>query len=165
MRASTLTATSVSLFVAPSTHGTLVGAKGEVSAVQFGNDWPFTVPAGRFICRPASNVFFHAQGNKLYAVNGAAQACVENSDSCSGIKAKDIDPIWKNDTKLGHGLKKNIGPLINAGLGYCERQGSCASRGAQRAIEKRKEAKVHDNRTSARRVARLGNALSCQLPE
>jgi len=101
----------------------LVGANGEISAAQYGDDWPLTVSAGRLICQPPSRVFFQAPGTPVYAVNGAAEACIENSGGCGGIKAKDIDPIWKPDTKLGHGLKKSIGPLIDAGLSYCAKQG------------------------------------------
>ncbi len=102
----------------------LVGPNGEVSAAQFGSDWPLQLSSGRIVCRAPSMVFFLPPGGPLYAVNGSAQGCVNNDHpGCAGIKPVLIDPIWLDDTKLGHGLKKSIGPLIGAGLAYCERHG------------------------------------------
>lgn len=100
----------------------LVGANGEVSAAKFGDDWPLKVSAGRIVCRPPSMVFFQqTPGGPLYAVNGSAGGCIGSKHpGCNGIKPEEINPIWADDTKLGQGLKKSIGPLISAGLRYCE---------------------------------------------
>lgn len=55
-------------------------------------------------------VTFTANGT-TYAVNGLAETLV---------RGQKIDPIWQDNEALGEGFKKNIGPLLDRGLGLCE---------------------------------------------
>ncbi len=82
---------------------------GEVSAEEFGAEWPLTVPAGELRCEDGSSVTFTHDGT-TYAVNGTARG--------TG-RWPDIDPIWAPDPGV-EGLKVNIGPLIDRGLALCE---------------------------------------------
>lgn len=79
----------------------------EVARSDFGNAWPLTVGGGTLRCTGAGAVTFEAEGT-VYEVNGLA--------GTQNLGA-DIDPIWED---AGHGLKKNIGPLINRGLKLCK---------------------------------------------
>jgi hypothetical protein len=79
----------------------------EVSQADFGKDWPLTVQSGTLNCEGAGAVTFTTDGT-TYAVNGLA----------SGMdRWPEIDPIWADEP---HGLKKNIGPLIDRGLELCD---------------------------------------------
>lgn len=79
-----------------------------VSKAEFGAEWPLTVSEGILRCEGAGAVTFEAQ-DTVYAVNGLA----------GGLDAGiEIEPIWADDPELAD-LKKNIGPLIDAGLELC----------------------------------------------
>lgn len=84
-----------------------------VTAGDFGEKWPLTVDAGVLRCEPhagkTSQVTFMDGNGTIYAVNGIA--------SGTG-RFQDIDVIWAPATD-GVGLKKNISPLIDAGLALC----------------------------------------------
>ena len=100
----------VSLILATATCDTDEGDGGntvEVTRSDFGNAWPLTVGGGTLRCNGAGAVTFEAEGT-VYDVNGLA----ETQDL-----GADIDPIWED---AGHGLKKNIGPLISRGLKLCK---------------------------------------------
>jgi hypothetical protein len=77
-----------------------------LSRSDLGNDWPLTVDEGVVSCEGGGEVYFTADGT-TYAVNGLAQG---NSDLL------DIDAIWAD---ASGGLKKNMGPIIDAGLELC----------------------------------------------
>jgi Protein of unknown function (DUF2511) len=66
-----------------------------VSRADFGDDWPLTVESGLLCCRAG-------------AVNGQAMGNKENLD---------VGPIWASGENAP---KKNIGPLIQAGLALCD---------------------------------------------
>jgi len=78
----------------------------EVSRSDFGKDWPLTVQSGTLNCEGAGAVTFTTNGT-TYAVNGLANGMDQWPD---------IDAIWAD---APHGLKKNIGPLIDRGLKLC----------------------------------------------
>lgn len=87
------------------------GAKGPsrtITQAEFGDAWPFTIPAGELFCTGANAVTFVAAGT-TYAVNGAAT---------QAGRGDDIGPIWAADTSSG-GTKKSIAPIIDAGLALC----------------------------------------------
>lgn len=79
----------------------------EVSAVDFGDDWPLTVDHGLLRCEGVGAVTFTAPDGTVYAVNGLAKSSTNHPA---------IDPIWADS---GGGLKKNIGVLIEFGLRRC----------------------------------------------
>jgi Protein of unknown function (DUF2511) len=79
----------------------------EVSRADFGADWPLTVQSGTLNCEGAGAVTFTTNGT-TYAVNGLASGMDEWPE---------IDSIWAN---APHGLKKDIGPLIDRGLELCD---------------------------------------------
>jgi hypothetical protein len=95
-------ASSKSADKAPTGKGSL-----EISSADF-KKWPFTVDKGRLACKPGKSVTFTANGTE-YAVNGTAKS--------QGYKP--IDPVWAQDKELGHGLKVNIGDVLNRGLELC----------------------------------------------
>lgn len=88
----------------------VVGGPGwqNVSAAQFGNDWPLTVPSGTIRCEPGRAVVFDA--NKRYAVNGTAK------DRRLGAE---IEEIWAPNPGIP-GARKDISPLLNRGLSLCQ---------------------------------------------
>lgn len=47
-------------------------SEGDVSAKDFGSDWPFTVERGHLMCHDAYVATFRAEGGRRYALNGAA---------------------------------------------------------------------------------------------
>ena len=79
----------------------------EVSRADFGKKWPLTVSSGTLSCKEPGQVFFET-GGTVYTVNGMAATMTD---------LPEIDPLWKD---APHGLKKNIGPLIQRGLSLCK---------------------------------------------
>ena len=96
-----------------------------ISEADFGKTWPFTVSEGELRCSGIGVVTFKVN-NVAYAVNGLAAS--------AGFAP--IEPIWKLDRvqneqiakalkiavaefEAQHGLRINIGPVINAGLDLC----------------------------------------------
>lgn len=79
-----------------------------VSLSDFGQDWPLKVSGGILRCEDGAVTF--TDGTTIYAVNGAAK------DLGRGV---DIDPIWAAEPSIP-GAKKNIGPLLDRGLGLCK---------------------------------------------
>lgn len=78
-----------------------------VTRADFGDDWPLTVESGTLSCQPGRAVVFLAPDGTAYGVNGSA------------ADYEDIDPIWAENPG-GPGPKKDIGPLITAGLALCD---------------------------------------------
>jgi hypothetical protein len=95
-------------------------SSGRVSRLQFGEKWPLLVDSGTLAC-DGQAVTFRAEGI-LYAVNGTAM---------TRRLEKDIDPIWapgdpvwitdrQTKKRVNAGPpKRDIGPLIQAGLQLC----------------------------------------------
>ncbi len=105
-----------------------------LTEVEFGEDWPLTVATGTVRCLTdigGGAVVFDAAGRR-YAVNGTAKSAAKKQGFA------DIRPIWAEDTslaqrfaeetgvtveeaqsQLGPPLKKNIGPILDAGLAQC----------------------------------------------
>ncbi len=81
----------------------------EVSASDFGNDWPLTVVQGTLQCEPPGSVVFTTPEGTSYAVNGTAKDATD---------LPEIDAIWAEGEV--EGLKRNLGPLIQRGLALCE---------------------------------------------
>lgn len=80
----------------------------EVSASDFGDDWPFTVSSGEIKCIGSSAaVFIH--GNTTYQLNGMAQ----------NRGYAPIQPIWRDNPKIS-GTKVSIAPLLKAALALCQ---------------------------------------------
>jgi hypothetical protein len=80
-----------------------------VTARQFGNDWPLTVRSGTLRCDDDAVLF--ETGGRSYAVNGTAKTLTGHPD---------IRPIWAANPRFDDpAIKKNIGPLIDAGLELC----------------------------------------------
>jgi hypothetical protein len=75
----------------------------------FGADWPLLVEDGRVECRPGRQVVFISDGI-TYGVNGPAQAT---------HSYRNIEQIWASDPAVS-GAKKDIGPIIDAGLKLCK---------------------------------------------
>jgi hypothetical protein len=80
----------------------------KVSQAMFGDKWPLIVDEGLLSCHGAGEVTFYHKG-KTYAVNGLAKSAGK----------LDIRPIWK-DSEEKYVPKKDLGPLINAGLKLCD---------------------------------------------
>jgi hypothetical protein len=107
------------ILLLPSFH--VIASSRDVSSLEFGNEWPFTVQRGTLVCKPPGAVVFISSGKK-YAVNGLAM---------SGKRNSNIRPIWKSDLESDHAkymIKKgrpdlvpkiSISPIINAGLKLC----------------------------------------------
>lgn len=79
----------------------------ELTAEAYGENWPFTVPAGRIECEPDQSRTIRADG-QIYALNGRAQD--------RGYQR--IDPIWKDDPRFD-GAKVNLQPIIDAAGELC----------------------------------------------
>jgi hypothetical protein len=84
--------------------------RGYVTQADFGDAWPLTVPAGTLMCENSA-VLFQAEGGRLYTVNGMAIT--------RHPELHEIDEIWA-DNPDPNIPKKNIGPLIDAGLALCQ---------------------------------------------
>jgi Protein of unknown function (DUF2511) len=85
----------------------------KIKKSDFGDKWPFTVNEGVLDCIGTNGfgeVIFTAKG-VTYAVNGIA----------SGTKKyKELKLIWKDEPRKDFGPKKDIGPIIQAGLKLCK---------------------------------------------
>ena len=95
-------------------HSAFAGSA-NVTAKQFGDEWPFTVPSGILSCEGKSGlgaVVFTTNG-KSYAVNGAARQKAKREGY------KEISEIWKDNPQYP-GSKVNIGPIIQKGLTLCK---------------------------------------------
>ncbi|MGQ0846525.1 MAG: DUF2511 domain-containing protein [Sporichthyaceae bacterium] len=79
---------------------------GFVSRATMGDQWPLTVDSGVLSCF-AGGVYFTTGGTR-YTVNGIADSRGDGAD---------IAPIWSKSNNPGP--RKNIGPLIDTGLGLC----------------------------------------------
>lgn len=81
----------------------------------FGDAWPFKVPEIVLSCTLLDGrlhlVTFTA-GGKTYALNGTARNLAKEKGWA------DIDEIWRDDP-AGHGIKVNVGPIIDKGLSLC----------------------------------------------
>lgn len=104
-----------------------------VTQAEFGDDWPLSAKAGVLRCqkvkllgRMVEAVTFEGENRKLYNVNGAATS--------AGLGVE-IEPIWQKakpilvrDPQPPHKIvnagppKKDISPLIEAGLKLCKAQ-------------------------------------------
>ena len=82
-----------------------------ISATEFGFDWPLSVESAKLCCK--NSAVWVRVGRDFYGLNGFASPYL----SKFGIKCRDIQEIWKHEP---HGrrlyLRKNLGPLIQAGL-------------------------------------------------
>lgn len=90
----------------------------EISAAEFGNDWPLTVAGGRLGCMGSNgfgDIVFVVDGQR-YAVNGLAAGRKDNSGQ---LLYRDIVPIWRDDPTF-EGLKINIGPILDRGQVLCQ---------------------------------------------
>lgn len=82
-----------------------------ISREELGDKWPLTVDSGEIECRPGTVIVFHS-GGKTYAVNGGA---------ISRNQWPRIDAIWASaNDPLVPQLKKNMGPIIDAGRDLCK---------------------------------------------
>lgn len=82
----------------------------EVSASDFGKEWPLTVSSGVLKCKKDNGIplaIIEVDGTE-YQLNGAA--------SSRGYAP--INPIWKANPEIA-GTKINIGPLIDKSLSLC----------------------------------------------
>lgn len=111
------------------THEESVSTTGrKLTAIEFGDKWPFTVSEGIVKCTEYGGVVFQANG-KVYALNGTAQM---HSDEYGYAN---VAEIWAVDEKMVQAMKDNgyskeeierlktrisIGPIIDAGRELCE---------------------------------------------
>ena len=79
----------------------------EVTAAEYGDDWPFTVAAGRVDCLPSGSLVFVADGTP-YALTGLARA--------KGYRA--VDPIWRDNPRI-QGTKVPLQPITAAAEATC----------------------------------------------
>ncbi len=86
----------------------------EINKDQFGERWPFTVDRGILRCEHGMYVTFENNG-LIYGVNGAASSFYK-----SDLNFHDIVSICQDDIELGKPFKKDIQPIINAGLKLCK---------------------------------------------
>jgi hypothetical protein len=83
--------------------------------VDFGADWPLTVPDGFVYCEvgfggPLYPVTFEAPDGTTYAVNGTAMDVTD---------LPKIDEIWADNPAV-NGSKISIEPIVSAGLALCD---------------------------------------------
>lgn len=93
------------LFTASCRSGPTAGV--EITRMEYGEQWPFTVDRGELACVGSSGVVFTAEGT-TYGVNEAAVA--------SGYP--DVEPIRQGSPILPS-LKVSIAPVIEDGLALC----------------------------------------------
>ena len=104
-----------------------VAGKRAISEIEFGEEWPFTVPEGILDCSDRKITFTTIEGD-VYGVNGTAK----------NFGHKPIEPIWKINTPMLKELAEafdqtidevigedpppriSIGPIIKVGLELCE---------------------------------------------
>lgn len=84
-----------------------------VGRSDLGKAWPLTVDSGELNCEGSGGV-----GQATITVDGTTYAL--NGLAKSNDANEDIQPIWAEDKRLGMGLKKDIGPLIDRALELCE---------------------------------------------
>ncbi|WP_072803470.1 DUF2511 domain-containing protein [Rhodococcoides yunnanense] len=80
---------------------------GFVSETGWTGEWPFTVSEGVLMCARPQRVTF-TSGRTIYALNGSAT-------TAGGFE--DVASIWKDSSFPG--VKVDIGPMIERGLGLC----------------------------------------------
>ncbi len=85
-----------------------------VTAEEYGEHWPFSVPEGLLRCEGEGSlgaVTFEADG-VTYALNGTARSLTD---------LPDVHPIWlpDGDAPPELNLKKSLGPIIQRGLALC----------------------------------------------
>lgn len=93
----------------------------QVSREDYGGAWPLTVDSGTLRCESPAGESFGAvtftsdEDGTTYWVNGTAGNIAEEKGW------QEIRPIWADDPtdSSGLGLKKSMGPLIDAGLALC----------------------------------------------
>ena len=83
-----------------------------ITESEFGAAWPFTVPSGELRCENGAVTF--TVGSDLYGVNGTAKTRYKQD-----ANYRDISTIWKDDAKTP-GMKVDISPIIERGLGLCK---------------------------------------------
>ena len=95
--------TLVVLFGCSSPKGRL-----QVTRTVFADAWPLTIEEGTLTCAQGDAIVLIA-GKRRYAVNGIAR---------STHQGEDIGPIW--DLPILPGVKTEITPLLDVGIGLCE---------------------------------------------
>ena len=121
-------ATAAAIFITIISLNSYSSAQGKtsqsviISAAEYGDKWPFTVPKGLLACSGADEVTFTV-GRDVYAVNGLAM---------SNKRYKNIRAIWKDDIESEHAKymikqgrrdlipKISTGPIIDRGLKLCK---------------------------------------------
>ncbi len=96
------------------------GTNAPIARADFGDAWPFTVPAGVLNCTVVGrlssgleiqSVTFAVNG-KVYAINGVARGHAKQNGW------HEVTPIWRNNPRIP-GAKVDIGPVISRGLQLC----------------------------------------------
>lgn len=92
-------------------------AHGEkITAEEYGQDWPFTVPAVLLDCEPPAYTVVRV-GNTTYAVNGSARS------KAAKMGWRDLTEIWRDDPKsVGTGTTWKVPPpteMIQRALARC----------------------------------------------
>ena len=82
----------------------------EISAEQFGDQWPLTVPKGTLSCEAPTHIIFTTQEGQKYGVNGTAS-----------IDYPSILKITKDAENLGVKFKMSTNLLIEEGMKLCEK--------------------------------------------
>jgi hypothetical protein len=95
------------------TSSTSDGESNTVGRSDLGKAWPLTVESGELNCEGSDGV-----GQATITVDGTTYAL--NGLAKSNDSNEDVQAIWAEDKKLGMGLKKDIGPLIDRALELCE---------------------------------------------
>ena len=98
-------------------------AKGFIRAEQYGEEWPFTVPAGQLHCRePISKGFGKVTvtlAGDEYALNGSARGS-KDEDGLPDWKDIAESPLWREDPRYGDGARVSYPQLIEDGLKLCK---------------------------------------------
>lgn len=89
----------------------------ELDYLSFGEDWPLTFQKAKVSCINKRFVFvYNTDTDDRYPVNGNAKNAVQ----VGKMEGEDLATVWADNPDY-KGLKKNIGPILDAGLALCDK--------------------------------------------
>lgn len=93
-------------------HTEVAGAQGDISAEDFGDEWPLTVDHAELRCLDDDRPVVAVPGEGVFGLTGYAS-------TLDGVEPLEPDnPLWADDPDIA-GAKKNISPLRDAAVALC----------------------------------------------
>ena len=94
-----------------------------VSSIEYGNDWPLTIPEARLFCQRIDyrkKMVWIEHDGVSYPLNGTAKDYLDRAKP--DLNVRPLETIWRLDDRFAEvGARIPVHPLIQGGLELCKR--------------------------------------------